>query len=860
MGALPTGTVTFLLTDVEGSTRRWEEHPDAMRAAMARHDEIISGGLAAHGGLVVESGREGDSVLAAFNRAADAVACALELQRTLRREGWPAGAEIRVRMALNSGEAELRGGHYYGQVVYRCARTLVTGYGGQVLASQATCDLVEDNLPSGASLVDLGFHHLKDLERPEHIYQLGHPELEVEFPPLRTLDGYRHNLPFHASTFIDRPRELAQVLGALAEERLVTLTGAAGCGKTRLALQAAAEVVDGHADGVWVVELGALQDPGLLLTTLMHRLGVPEEPGRTPEATLTAFLKPRRMLIVLDNCEHLAAAAAALTGLILAASLGVRVLATGRQALRVAGEVTLQVPPMEGDEAVALFAERARAARPGLSLDDHYPAVVEICRRLDGIPLAIELAAARANVMSPADILQRLDDRFRLLTAAPRSAAARHRTLEAAVDWSYELLGEPARALYRQLSIFAGGFSLEAAESVCSAGDAQATSVLDELGELVDQSLVQVQEVAGQVRYGMLETLRAYGRDKLIAAGELEAVGRRHTAYFLTLVEAAEPRLAAVGGQEWLERLDREQDNLRAVFERGGDPQLELRLAAALRGFWDARGQYAEGRSRLVAVLARAGEPSPVRAHALRGAAFLAWAQGDYEAARAWCGQSLELCREAGDRPGLGLTLQQLGQIAFQEERFADARSHLEQALAIAAEIDDRRLAAVCEFRLGMVARFEPDPTDARRHLESSLEAGRRLGDDELFVMSQLVLGQVAMDQGLLAEARERLVDSLLRWRERGSGRQVASLLDAFAGLAAAEGQHARAIRLAAAASHLRSAIAVAPASAFLGDLSERLRGAQTALADAQERADPEPPMGREEAISYALGEAKTRS
>ena len=863
MSALPAGTVTFLLTDVESSTRRWEENAGAMRRAMARHDELVARSLVAHSGRAVESGREGDSVLAVFARASEALACTIELQRSFMRETWPVGAHLRVRIAINSGEAELRGGHYYGQAVYRCARLLASAHGGQVLASQSTRDLALDSLPAGASMLDLGSHRLKDLERAERIYQVVHPDLEADFPPLRSLDAYRHNLPLQPSSFIGRQREMAEVKRALTEHRLLTLTGAGGSGKTRLALQAAAEVVDGYRDGVWLVDMAPLADPQLLLPSVMHSLGGREEPGRPLADTLKAFLRTKHLLLILDNCEHLVAPAASLASSILAECPDVRVLATSREPLRIAGEAAWPVPPMTvATEAAALLAERAQAVRPGFQLEEHRREVEEICRRLDGIPLAIELAAARANVLSPAEILARLEDRFRLLTSAPRSAAARHQTLRAAVDWSYDLLEDQERTLFRRLSVFAGGFSLEAAEAACSSNGIDRGAVLHLLGRLVEQSLVIVSDARhGNTRYGLLETLREYGREKLSESQEAESIRRQHAAHFLALAEAASPKLQTHDGLEWLERLDRDQDNLRAVFENSAgqgsvDFETELRLAAALWRFWDAQGGYAEGRARLTAALSRGGEASRVRAEAMRGAGFMAWAQGDHAAATSWCELSLELCRRLGDRQGEGLCLQQLGQIAFQQEDFSRARALLQNGLAVASELQDEHLAVLCRFRLGMIALFEGDVRGAEQQLQASLESGRKASHEELVVMSQLALGHLALREGRLDDASTFLSESLVTWRDRGGPRQIASLLEAFAALAAARGDGPRALRLAACAESLRKEIAAAPASAFQRDIMELLRPARESLGDqALAVTTLSTPLSREEAIAYALGE-----
>lgn len=863
MSAFPAGTVTFLLTDIEGSTRHWEENPAAMRRAMSRHDELVARSFEAHNGLQVESGREGDSVFGVFSRASEAVACTIELQRRFSSEKWPHGAHLDVRIALNSGEAELRAGHYYGQAVYRCARLLATGHGGQVLVSQSTADLVLDSLPAGAGLLDLGSHRLKDLERPERIYQVLHPDLEADFPPLRSLDAFRHNLPYQASSFIGRVQEAAAVKLALADHRLVTLTGSGGTGKTRLALQVAADIVEDYADGVWLVDLAPLTDPHLLMPSVIRSVGAREEPGRPIQETLQRFLRPKRILLILDNCEHLVEAAASLASSVLAECPEIHVLATSREPFRIAGEAVLDVPPLPiATEATALLADRAQAVLPGFELEDHRADVEEICKRLDGIPLAIELAAARTNVLSPAEILARLEDRFRLLTSASRSAAARHRTLRAAVDWSHDLLDEPERMVFRRLSVFAGGFSLNSAESVCTGGAIGRGDVLYLLGRLVEQSLVAVNRPARDqvgTRYGLLETLREYGKEKLDDVLEGNITRRRHAAHFLALAEAAAPHLKVTGGGEWLERLDLDGANLRAVFDEtaGADPETELRLATALWDFWDAEGAYTEGRARLTAALSREGEPSAVRAMAMRGAGFMAWAQGDHSVAESWCEMSLVLYRQLGDRSGEGMCLQQLGQIAFQREDFGRATIILQEALAIAAELQDDHLASLCRFRLGMIALFDGNAGESERLLQASLESGRRAGHEEMVVMSLLALGHLALRQDRLEEADALLKESLVIWRDRGGPRQIATLLESFAALAAAQGDATRAVRLAASAEGLRKEIAAAPASVFQRDVMERLRPARESLVGHAHAAEISgAPMGREQAIAYALGEA----
>ncbi len=473
MTQLPSGTVTFLFTDIEGSTRQWERDAEGMQAALARHDAILRAAIEEHGGVIFKT--VGDAFCAAFTSAPRAVAAALSVQGGLR-EAFPGeGGPSRVRMAVHSGEAEVRDGDYFGRVVNRVARLLAAGHGQQILVSGATRELLLGGLPEDAMLRDLGEHLLKDLERPEHVFQLDHPELPADFPPLRSLSALPHNLPQQLTSFVGREREVARLRELLATHRLVTLTGVGGSGKTRLALHVAAEVVDQFPDGVWLVDLSALSDPALVPQTVATALGLRETPGRDPVESLLVHLRTRDLLLVLDNCEHLIEACATWAERALRVVPELRVLATSREALGTVGEVVWPVPllsvpavstrspedllpEIDRYEAVRLFAERATLVDPGFELTAaDARAVVQICRRLDGIPLAIELAAARVRVLAPEQIASRLDDRFRLLAGGGRRALPRHRTLQAAIDWSHDLLEEPERILLRRLAVFSGG-------------------------------------------------------------------------------------------------------------------------------------------------------------------------------------------------------------------------------------------------------------------------------------------------------------------------------------------------------------------------------------------------------------------
>jgi predicted ATPase len=522
---------------------------------------------------------------------------------------------LRVRMALHTGVAEVRDGDYFGPALNRVARLLTAGHGGQVLLSQATYHLVREALPEDASLTDLGAHRLKDLQQPEHLFQLLHPALPADFPPLHSLEAFAHNLPRQLTSFIGREREMGEVKEFLATTRLLTLTGSGGCGKTRLALQVAADLLEAYADGVWLVELAALADPTLVPQTVASALGVREQPVRPLTETLVDYLQPKVLLLILDNCEHLLTASAQLANALLRSCPRLRMLASSRQGLGIAGERTYRVPslslpqprplpPVErltDYEAVRLFVERAVFTQPSFAItDQNAPAVAQVCERLDGIPLAIELAAARVKALPVEKLNERLDDMFRLLTGGSRTALPRQQTLRALIDWSYDLLSEPERALLRRLSAFAGGWTLEAAEAVGVGEGVEEWEVLDLLTSLVEKSLVLYEEREGEGRYRLLETVRQYARDRLLESEEGEAVRTRHLEFFLHWAEQG----------PGLERLETEHDNLRAALawsgaQRQGD--VGLRLGGAMGGFWHVRGYWTEGRERLAGVLALLG-------------------------------------------------------------------------------------------------------------------------------------------------------------------------------------------------------------------------------------------------------------
>jgi predicted ATPase/class 3 adenylate cyclase len=776
MLALPTGTVTFLLTDVEGSTRLWEQHPDAMGAALVQHDAIVEFLTEQHHGQVVRPRGEGDSRFCVFARATDAVAAAAAIQRALHDEVWPTPTPIRVRMALHTGEADLRDGDYYGSAINRCARLRAIAHGGQTLLSQAVADLVADGLPREAALSSLGEMRLKDLQRAEPVYQLCLAGLPDHFPALRSLDAVPNNLPPQLTAFVGRQQALADVAALLARTRLVTLTGTGGAGKTRLALQAAADLVERYPDGAWFVDLAPLADAGLLAQAVLAALGRREVPGRPPLDVLLEDLRSRTALVVLDNCEHLIDACARLAEALLRACPSVRVLATSRELLGVAGEAAWRVPslsaPAEGpgaadpaaSEAVQLFVDRARLLQPGFTLGPaNAAAVSEVCRRLDGIPLAIELAAARTRVLSPREIAERLDDRFRLLTGGSRTALRRQQTLQAAVDWSHDLLTEPERTLLRRLAVFAGGWTLAAAEAVGGAAPLAPDAVLELLGALVDKSLVVADADADGTRYRSLETIRQYAAGRLVEAGEAAATRARHRDWYLALAERAAPALTGRDQVAWFRRLTVEHDNLRAALEWcRADPSgasAGLRLVAALGWFWRVCGHGAEARGRLAEALARADRaPTVARATALTWAALLEATSANLARAEALGAEAVAAARVAGDPGLLAIALRHLGITAGLDGDAARAGALFGEALAAARAAGDDREAASALYSIASYATRGEDAAAAL--LAESVALARKAGDATVLGPVVGALGWLALDRdldeaaALFAEAR----------------------------------------------------------------------------------------------------------
>lgn len=789
MGELPGGTVTFLFTDIEGSTRLLHElGDDAYAGVLAQHRRVLRAAFAAHSGIEIET--EGDSFFVVFAESADAVAAAVDGQRGL--DGGP----VRVRMGLHAGTPLRTAEGYVGMVVHRAARISAVGHGGQVLLSEAVATRVDGQLPPKVAIRDLGHVRLKDLSKPEHVYQVLHPDLHERFPALRSLERTPNNLPQQISTFIGREKEMAEARRLLATSRLVTLVGAGGIGKTRLSLQVGAEVLDGFADGVWLVELASLTDARLVPQVVATVLGVKEEAARPVRDALADFVKDRTLLLILDNCEHVGDACAQLVNDLLQSGRDLKVLATSRERLRVGGEQSYVLPALSlpdmargidavaQSEAVQLFVERARRQQPSFALTvERAPAVAQICNALDGIPLALELAAARTRLLSVQEISARIVDRFRLLGRGVRTALPRHQTLRAVIDWSHDLLSAEEQTVFRRLAVFAGGFTLDAAEKVCAGDSGPKYETIESLGALADKSLVSVDEGADVTRYRMLETVRQYAADRLDEAGDAGRWRDAHLEHFVALAEEADSHLVGARQDAWLDRLEMEHDNLRAALDwsnqrpaRGG---AGLRLAAALCQFWQVRGYQREGRERLAAQLRRPANEQDLRARAkaLAGAGLLAWQQNDYQAARSSFQESLEHHGSIGNRLGVATSLSHLGLIARDQGDYQAARALQEESLAIRRQEGSQWAVAASLTNLGIIADDCGDYAAARALHEESLAVWREVHDWGRIAMSLTNLGVLAGKQGDYPVARAFLEESVQRYRELNDREGIAYAL-----------------------------------------------------------------------------------
>jgi len=794
----PTGTVTFLFTDVEGSTKLWEDNAPAMQAALARHDKILRNAIEERGGYVFKT--VGDAFCAAFPTAPAALEAALVAQRELFAEEWDEEiGTLRVRMALHTGAAEERDGDYFGPPLNRVARLLSAAFGGQVLLPLTTQELVRDQLPADVELSDLGEHRLKDLGRPEHVFQLATSGLTADFPPLRTLDVHPNNLPLQPTPLVGREREIGEVADRVRSEevRLITLTGPGGAGKTRLALQAAADVLEEFSDGVFFVALATITEPELVASTIAQALGVKESAEQPLMESLKSYLHYKHLLLVLDNFEQVLEGAPVVAEL-LGACPKLKVLTTSRIPLRLYGEQEYSVPPLTLPDprlmpplevltqydAVRLFVERARAIKADFFVTtENAPAVAEICARVDGLPLAIELAAARTRMLPPQKMLERLGNRLKLLKGGARDLPTRQQTLRGTIDWSYELLEEEEKTLFGRLSVFWGGRTLEAIEEICDPeGELEP---LEGVESLLEKSLLRQEEgVEGEPRFVMLETVHEYAREKLQESGEEQEIKRAHAEYFLALAEEAESQVRGSEAATWLERLEAEHDNMREALSWAlGQEKVELglRLAGALWRFWWMRSHYSEGRRWLENALAvdRRGSPS-ARAMALAGIGEIASQQGDLDQAQEACEEGLKLlAREATEASKAKIyLLLPLGKVARMREDYTWATQLNEESVALSREMRNTWGLASSLLSSALVTQIQGDSERATELYEESMDLFIEWGDKQGLAFCLVNLGLVAITQGDLVRAQKLTEEGVALFRELGSRGDVSMSLN----------------------------------------------------------------------------------
>jgi predicted ATPase/class 3 adenylate cyclase len=871
---LPTGTVTFLFTDIEGSTKLAQAHPDEMPSLLARHNEILNESIEAYDGFTFRI--VGDSFSAAFHTASDALNAALDAQRKLQNESW-SPASIKVRMGINTGTAQLKddpqGPSYEGyRTLALTQRIMSVGHGDQILLSQTTHDLVKNTLPDGTELRDMGERRLKDIAKAEHLYQVVAANLLSDFPPLTTLEISNHNLPTQLTSFIGREQELAEAKELLLSTRLLTFIGPGGTGKTRLSLQIAAEQYSEFKDGVWLTELAPLANPTYIVSTIASTFNVREVQGVSLRETVTDYLRGKHLLLVLDNCEHLIEACAKITDQLLHNCPNLKIIASSREALGISGETVYRVPSLSlpqdfetlrdvGNlthdlmryEATRLFTERALKANPRFALTkDNALYVTQICERLDGIPLAIELAAARLKLFTPQQIAERLDDRFKLLTGGSRNALPRQQTLRALIDWSYLTLNETEQDVLRRLAVFSGGWSFEAAESV--AGEIEA---MDGLSGLVNKSLVHVEEKEGESRYRYLETIRQYAMEKLLESGDAVNTRDRHLAYFLEFSRRAEEYFKTLQRLLWMNRLEVEHDNLRSAlgWALESDPESALQMVCLLSAFWMSHNYLTEGCNWSQAAISRTEAASltgskidPIRARAYGVLAILSVNRGDHRTGLTAARQSValarglddksilvqalvfagfssaflgdvalafdslheaeDICRKLGYRQELAEVLQALVYVTMEvhgSQAAEQLQSYMQESLALSQGSVDPEAAVRTEGLLARLAFFRGDLAEARKHADLMLDRHREMGDQLAVTGHQSDMAHAARQLGNFEEALALYRETIQEWQEIGHRGAVAHQLECFAFIAKAQEQGERAVTLMGAAEVLRA-------------------------------------------------------
>jgi len=866
---LPSGTVTFLFTDIENSTPLWEKYPEVMKSALAKHDSILKEAVESNNGQIIKT--TGDGIHAVFSTAVDAVNASLDVQHVIQTSEAFKTSEVslRVRMGLHTGEAELREGDYYGGTLNRAARIMSIGHGGQILVSETTLQITREHLPKDVSLLDLGQHYLKGLSHPEHIYQLNAPDLQQEFPELNSQSRAINNLPTQLTSFIGRERELAEAKSRLDGARLLTLIGPGGTGKTRLSIQLGTEFLSTFKDGVWLVEFAPIADPSLIMQTIASTLDIREVPGTPLHILVHDYLRNKQLLLILDNCEHLVEASAKVADELLHVAPNIKIIASSREALGINGETVYRVPSLSlpeqvditkeaamGFESVQLFVDRAHAANRKFQLtDSNASSVAQICSRLDGIPLAIELAASRITVFSTGQIAKRLDDRFKLLTGGSRTALPRQQTLRALIDWSYDLLSEEERALLRRLSAFAGGWTFEAAERICDTVD-----VFEHLPQLVNKSLVTVNDEGDEPRYFLLETIRQYARDKLLENGEGKGTRDRHLAYYLEMAETAQPELLQREHElKWLKRLENEYDNIRMAVEWGllHDPFAAMRMVYFLLFFMMTKSHSGEGHRWGVEALKRIDdgrsltvEENKQKGRLLASLSILSFSIGDNQTTIREANQALNLLRptndkwylaltlgfraaadfltgnadiaiattkeatrlaeEVGDKYVLGAVLSSSSRVeAFAKSDFTESYVIHERACELLKEHGNRWTYAITLYGLGNIAIAQKDFETARKKFDLAMQIMQELGSKRNVVMIKSDLAHILRLEGNYSDAISSYHETIREWQRIGHRAAVAHQLECIAFISKALEQVEKALRLFGAAETLREKIEI---------------------------------------------------
>ncbi len=871
MSTLPAGTVTFLFTDIEGSTRLWEKYPQAMKSALAKHDSILKESVESNNGQLIKT--TGDGIHAVFSTAIDAINASTIAQRSFQFLEFFKNSEasIKVRMGLHTGEAELRDGDYYGGTLNRAARIMGVAYGGQILLSETTYQIARENLPVSVSVLDLGEHQLKGLIKSERIFQISTPDLQQEFPPLKSQSHPTNNLPAELTPFIGRERELAEAASRLEGARLLTLIGPGGTGKTRLSIQLGSRLFSNFKDGVWLVEFAPIADPSLIMQTIASAFDLGEVPGIPLKVLVHDYLREKHLLLILDNCEHLIEASAKVADELLHVAPSVKIIASSREALGINGEIMYRVPSLSlpdqdeltkevamGFESVHLFVERASAANRKFQLtNENATTVAQICTRLDGIPLAIELAASRTTVFSPEQIAKRLDHRFKLLTGGSRTALPRQQTLRALIDWSYELLTEDERALLRRLSVFAGGWTFEAAETICNNVD-----VLMHLPQLVNKSLVTVYDEGDEPRYFLLETIRQYARDKLLENSEGDGTRDRHLAYYLEMAEIAMPEmLTRVKELYWIKKLETEYDNIRVAVEWGlfANPIAAMRLVRSLTNLFVVTSYASEGhrwgdealeqiklltengkiltteeelyRTRLIAAMSimsfSMGDNGGAAIEAERAVNSLRslddkWTlaltlafhtagkltTGKFKEAVASIDEALKLAEELGDKYILGSVISAASTVeSYVNRDFAKSDAFREKAMELMKEQGSRWSYGITVYGFGNLLILQKEFQKAREKFEIAMQTMQELGSTRNVIMIKSDLAHILRHEGNYSQALSAYQETIKEWQRMGHRSAVAHQIECLAYIARALEQVEKATRLLGAAEALRQRI-----------------------------------------------------